>query len=93
MEFLASHFVGKPLNIVFVAVAFATLSVAMRYFTKGQPRRAWWPLAVAIAWAAYAAWEGWIRVVTPDANIRVDLLLIYPVLALLSAWALYRALR
>lgn len=93
MEFLASLFVGKPLNIVFVSVAFAILSAAMNYVAKGQRRRAGWPLAAAFAWAAYAAWEGWIRVVTPDANIRVDLLLIYPVLTVLSAWALYRALR
>ncbi|MFO1304676.1 MAG: hypothetical protein U1F54_13165 [Burkholderiales bacterium] len=93
MDLLASLFVGRPLNIVFVAVAFAMLSAAMGYLTKGQPRRVRWSWAAAIAWAAYAAWEGWIRVVTPDANIRVDLLLIYPVLAVLSAWALYRALR
>jgi hypothetical protein len=30
---------------------------------------------------------------TPEANIRVDLLIIWPILAILSAWALYRVAR
>lgn len=34
-----------------------------------------------------------VRARTPDANIRVDLLLIWPVLALTSAWAIIRAFR
>ncbi len=31
-------------------------------------------------WLAYAAWEWLVLVRTPDANIRVDLLLIWPVI-------------
>ncbi len=50
-------------------------------------------LVAAIAWALYAAWEWLILVRTPEANIRVDLLLIWPALAILSGWALLRALR
>jgi hypothetical protein len=34
-----------------------------------------------------------VRITTPEANIRVDLLLIWPILAILSAWAFFRALR
>jgi len=30
---------------------------------------------------------------TPEANIRVDLLIIWPILAILSVWALYRVAR
>ena len=45
------------------------------------------------AWALYAAWEWLVQVRTPEANIRVDLLVIWPALALLSAWGLFRALR
>jgi heat shock protein HslJ len=93
MGFLGSLFVGKPLNIVAVAAAFLALYAAKRYMNIGQRGHARWPLAAAIAWAAYAAWEWLVHVVTPEANIRVDLLLIYPVLALLSAWALFRAFR
>jgi hypothetical protein len=93
MEFLASLFVGEPLNIAAVAAAFLALGLAKRLLAIGQSRHARWPLAAAIAWAAYAAWEWLVLVKTPEANIRVDLLLIYPALALLSAWALFRALR
>lgn len=47
----------------------------------------------AIAWALYAAWEWLVQVRTPEAIIRVDLMVIWPALALLSAWALFRAFR
>ena len=50
-------------------------------------------LTAALAWGLYAAWEWLVQVRTPEANIRVDLLVIWPALALLSAWALFRALR
>ena len=41
----------------------------------------------------YATWEWLVQVRTPEANIRVDLLVIWPVLAIRSAWALFRSLR
>jgi hypothetical protein len=47
----------------------------------------------AVAWFLYAVWEWLVIVRTPEANIRVDLLVIWPVLAMLSAWLLFRALR
>lgn len=93
MEFLASLFLGKPLNILAVAAAFLALFAAKRFMNIGQRWHARWPLAAAIAWAVYAAWEWLVLVETPEANIRVDLLLIYPALALLSVWALFRGLR
>lgn len=42
---------------------------------------------------AYAAWEWLVQIQTPEANIRADLLLIWPVLAVTSGWALFRAFR
>jgi hypothetical protein len=48
---------------------------------------------VAVAWALYAAWEWLVKVRTPEANIRVDLLLIWPVLLIASLVALVKALR
>jgi len=38
-------------------------------------------------------WEWLVLVATPEANIRFDLLLIWPVLAIVSIWALFRILR
>ena len=93
MEFLASLFVQKPLSALLVAAAFLAGHLALRMTALGAGRHPRWLLVAAIAWGLYAAWEWLIRVRTPEANIRVDLLLIWPVLALLSAWALFRAFR
>lgn len=46
-----------------------------------------------MAWLVYAAWEWLVLVKTPEANIRVDLLVIWPLLAMLTIWAVLRAFR
>ena len=91
MEILASLFVGRPLAIFGVALAFGGGYLWRR--SSGSPHGARPLLVVSLAWAAYAAWEWVVQVRTPGADIRVDLLLIWPILALLSAWGLFRALR
>ena len=48
-------------------------------------------LGAAVAWLAYAGWEWLVLVKSPEANIRVDLLLIWPVIGLTTLWALVRA--
>jgi hypothetical protein len=93
MDLLASLLVGKPLHILAVAALFLAGHLALRLTAMGAGRNPRPLLVAAIAWGLYAAWEWLVRVRTPEANIRVDLLLIWPVLALLSAWALFRALR
>jgi hypothetical protein len=93
MEFIGYLFVGKPLNSLAVAAVFWAVYLARRFMTVGSPVHTRWSLAAAVAWTVYAAWEWLILIRTPDANIRVDLLLIYPALAVLSAWTLFRSLR
>lgn len=93
MEFLGALLVGKPLNSMVVAVIFLVLYCIRRQTAAAGRRTSVWPLAAAAGWVAYATWEWLVVVRTPEANIRVDLLLIYPVLMALSAWALYRLLR
>lgn len=93
MEFFGSLFVGKPLNSVAVAAIFLAVYCARRFMTVGGHCHSRWPVAAAVAWAVYAAWEWLILIRTPEANIRVDLLLIYPLLAILSAFAIYRSFR
>lgn len=93
MELLAILFVGKPLNILAVAGLFLAGYLTLRFtaLATGHRRR---PLLVATGtWLLYAVWEWLVQVRTPEANIRVDLLVIWPVLAILSAWALFRSLR
>lgn len=92
MELLGSLFVGRPVRCAAVAALFVVLYLGRRAST-GPARASRWPLAAAAGWVAYAAWEWLILVFTPEANIRVDLLLIGPALAILSVFAVYRALR
>ena len=93
MRLLASLFVGKPLNILAVAAVFVAVHIVLRTAGKAGGHLHRPTLVAAAAWGLYAAWEWLVQARTPDANIRVDLLLIWPVLALLSAWAIIRAFR
>jgi hypothetical protein len=93
MEFLVSLFVGKPLSVLAVAALFLAGYLALRFTTIGSGRHPQWLLVPAIVWILYAAWEWLVLVRTPEANIRVDLLVIWPALAILSVFALYRSLR
>ncbi|GAA1657660.1 hypothetical protein MMUR_25320 [Mycolicibacterium murale] len=49
-------------------------------------------LVAAGLWVAYLAWELFVTE-GPDANIRLDLLLIYPALLVLTVWALIAGVR
>jgi len=91
MELLDSLFVGKPLNILVVATLFLSGYLVSRFkMTKsgGHHRALLW---AAIAWGLFSLWEFLVQIRTPEANIRVDLLVICPGLAILSAWAIYRS--
>ena len=93
MKLLASLFVGKPLNLLAVAAFFLVGYLALR-FKALRTARSSRPLLIASGfWGLYAAWEWLVQVKTPEANIRADLLVIWPFLASLSAWALFRAFR
>lgn len=74
MSALADLLVGHPVRILAIAAAFAAAAWLFR-------RRALW--VPAAAWAIYALWEAAIVAVTPQANIRVDLMLIWPALLIL----------
>lgn len=73
--------IGHPLLILAIAGGWGLVAVALP-----RSRRAL--LANAVGWLAFAIWEGLILAITPEANIRVDLLLIGPLLAVLGLWAL-----
>ncbi len=93
MTFLSSLFVGKPLHILAAAVLFLVGHLVLSMTAVASGRRSRGLLVAAGAWALYAAWEWLVRVRTPVANIRVDLLVIWPVVAVVSAWGLFRAFR
>jgi uncharacterized membrane protein len=50
-------------------------------------------LVAAILWFVYAGWEIAVSEERPDANIRIDLLVIYPVLAVLTVLAVWSGCR
>lgn len=91
IELLGHWLVQQPLAILGVAAAHVLVWLLLRRTAIGRVPRAnvlWVP---AVLWLVYAAWELAIVVFSPEADIRVDLLLIWPILALATIWALARA--
>jgi hypothetical protein len=93
IEWLAGVFVQEPLHIAAVALGLAALSAVgratvLRDMPKGNVL--WVP---ALLWFGYAAWEWLVLVKTPEADIRVDLLLIWPLIAIVTLWAVARTAR
>ena len=93
MEFLATMFLGKPQHILTVAVVFLAGYLVLRFTPIGNARHPRSLFIASTAWGLYAAWEWLVLIKTPEANLRVDLLVIFPVLTILSTWALYRLFR
>ena len=93
MDFLTSLLVGNPLTILFVAGLFVTAFFLMRSSRFGEDRQPRSLLVPAGAWTIYAAWEWLVFVKTPEANIRVDLLVIWPILLIISVWFALRSFK
>ena len=93
MDFLTSLFVAKPFNILAIAAVFFILFLILRFTGLGDGKNAMVLLVPIIAWALYATGEWAIVMWSPEANIRVDLLIIWPVLVILSVWFLIKAWR
>ena len=93
MDFLASLFVGKPFNILIVAVVFFLVYLMIKFVVHSTSLHSSPFLVIAIVWGVYAVWEWLIVTQTPEANIRVDLLVIWPLLAILMLWQFFRIFR
>lgn len=67
------------------------------FVVQGWGRRRWGVVTIGVMWGLYAAYETGMHqrwLCTGECNIRVDLLLIYPILLLATggaAWSLHRA--
>jgi len=81
-----SLLIGQPLLILLVALLWGLAALAM-------PRSRRPLVANTFSWLAFACWEFLVQAITPEANIRVDLLLIGPLLTGLGLWALVAMLR
>jgi len=93
MQSIASLCVQKPLNILAVAAVFAVAYLVLRFTSLGADKNYSALLVPLIGWALYAAWEWLVLWKTPEANMRVDLMLIWPELLILSVWFGIRAFR
>lgn len=79
-DWFVARFVGNPVAIGAVAVTLATLWLVSRSGRLGaRPGGLAW---AGLAWGVWAIWEGVVTQSTPTANIRVDLLLLVPVVLL-----------
>jgi hypothetical protein len=91
LELLSRWLIQEPAHILLVAAVNVALWAACRATvlrTVPKSNLLWVP---ALAWLAYAGWEWLVLVKSPEANIRVDLLLIWPVIGLVTIWTFVRA--
>jgi len=90
MEWLVGPFIQNPSGIFLVSGLFFTVYLLTRSASfVSNPKALLWP---ATAWALWAIWELIIMKFSPEANIRVDLLLIIPILVIVMGYGLYSAL-
>jgi hypothetical protein len=90
VEFIG-WFVQHPLRILALGAVYAALWGAMRL--RSSDRRADALLLPVVFCLAFAGWEWLVLVRTPEADIRVDLLFIWPALLILTVWAFWRVMR
>lgn len=83
MEALGGLLVQQPLHILGVAVVLGMLWAVIKPRARSM-------LMATLAWLGYAVWEWVVLVQTPEADMRVDLLLLWPLLAIVTIWALIR---
>jgi hypothetical protein len=79
-------FIEQPDRAFLVA---ATFLVAFILVSRARKRPVWAFLIPILAWIAYGLWE--ISLPGKGMNIRIDLLLIYPVLFVLTIVGLFMA--
>ena len=91
ISWVGTLLVHKPLNILAIALVLGAFWAVARFGLRAPHPNAL--LAPVIAVLLYAGWEWLVMVRSPEANIRVDLMLIWPVLLILTAWAVFRAFR
>lgn len=81
MEWISHFLIQQPLHILGVAAALGILWGVIKPRVRSM-------LVAALTWLGYAVWEWVVLLHTPEANIRMDLLLLWPLLAILTIWAL-----
>lgn len=81
---------------LFIAYPWLAAAIGAGFFLAGWSKRYWGVTAVGVTWVLYALYELGMQqrwLCTGECNIRVDLLLIYPILLVASLAAAWRLLR
>jgi hypothetical protein len=90
---LSRWLVQQPVHLLTVAAGHAAIWAILRITVLRTVPRADAFLVPAALWVAYAAWEWLLVRKSPDADIRFDLLLIWPALFAVTLWSVLRAIR
>lgn len=93
MEFLVSIFVGKYYNILWIAIILFFVYLMLRFVAKDTALNLRPLITLSIIWTIYTVWEFIVQSFSPEANIRIDLLIIWPVVGVLTVWKLFRVFR
>jgi hypothetical protein len=86
-------FVHQPLRLAVLAVPFILAWLVLRRGSGSRAVRSRAALYPAGFFLAFAAWEWLVMSRSPEADIRVDLLVIWPIAGIVVVWALIRILR
>jgi hypothetical protein len=93
VEYLFAPFAIFQLVPAFALVPAAVLGWLQYRAAKQQPgsKPQYLGFITSLLWLAYAVWEWRVKIwaETVTAPIRVDLLLIYPLLIILTSWSLF----
>jgi hypothetical protein len=87
-----TEFLLAPLQALSIFIAYPWLAAVIGavFVTLGWKARRWGVVTTGVVWVLYAAYETGMQqrwLCTGECNIRVDLVLIYPILLLASAGA------
>ncbi len=93
MEDLATFLVNQPEHVMLVASVYVLVWIVLRFLKIDVVHHPNAILVPTVFTLVYAGWEWWVTLKTPEADIRVDLLLIWPLQAILTLWALIQTFR
>jgi hypothetical protein len=93
LEVLSRWLVQQPGHVLMLAAGYAAVWAILRTTVLRTVPSANGFLVPAVLCLAYAAWEWLLLRKSPESNIRFDLLIIWPALAVVTLWAIVRAIR
>ena len=82
--------VNKPQHVLLITAVYFLLWILLRAIKSEAIHHPNAILVPGIFALTYAGWEWLVTVKTPEANIRFDLMLIWPLLFVLTFWSVFK---